>query len=120
MENLFRAVSAISLELNKISAENVQNEIKNLKERSDSGDNANFSVSIFQENLISSKNKIKKFLLSIADKVFNWADLNLHEGYEKIATAHHGPELFLGFLSQYVEAFPEDTRSKTVIFGAAD
>ena len=50
MENLFRAVCIISAELNEISKESSLSEIGNLKYR---GDNANFSISIFQEYFIN-------------------------------------------------------------------
>ena len=117
MENLFGAVCSISAELNEISKESLPREIKNLKYRSD---NANFAVSIFQEQLINPSSQIKDFLTILAETVFRWADINLFHGYEKMATAHHGPELFLGFLTKYIDLFPEETRSKSLILEAAE
>jgi len=118
LENLFGAVFSISTDLNNISKEGLPREIKNLKDRADSGDNANFAVSLFQEYLISPNSQIKNFLSNLAETVFSWANRNLYDGYEKMATAHHGPELFLGFLPKYIEAFPEETRSKSLILEA--
>ncbi len=119
MENLFGAVSSISTNLNDISKEGLPREIKNLKDRADSGDNANFAVSLFQEYSINPNMQIKNFLSNLAETVFNWANNNLYDGYEKMTTAHHGPELFLGFLPKYIQAFPEEKRSKTLILEAA-
>ena len=104
MENLFGAVFSISRDLNSISKEGLPRKIKNLKDRADSGDNANFAVSLFQEYLISPNSQIKNFFSILAETVFSWANQNLHDGYEKMATAHHGPELYLGFLPKYIEA----------------
>ena len=120
MKNLFGAVCSISAELNKISQESLPQEIRNLKDRADSGDNANFAISIFQEHLINPNTQIRNFLSILAEEVFRWADSNLYDGYEKMATAHHGPELFLGFLPRYIDVFPEDTRSKSLILEAAE
>ena len=120
MENLYEAVCSISAELNKISKENLPREIKNLNDRADSGDNANFANSIFQEYLINPNVQIKNFLSTLAETVFRWAELNLFNGYEKMATAHHGPELFLGFLPRYIEVFPNEEKSKSLILDAAE
>ena len=83
MENLFKAVCSISAELNKISQESLPREIRNLKDRADSGDNANFAISIFQEHLINPSTQIKNFFSILAKTVFRWADSNLFNGYEK-------------------------------------
>ena len=37
-----------------------------------------------------------------------------------MATAHHGPELFIGFLPRYIDVFTEETRSKSFILEAAE
>ena len=102
MENLFRAVCIISAELNEISKESSLSEIGNLKYR---GDNANFSISIFQEYFINPNSQIKDFLTIVGETVFRWADSSLSDGYEEMATAHHGPELFLGFLTNNISFF---------------
>ena len=120
MENLYEAISTISSELNKISRESLPREIKDLKDRADSGDNANFAISIFQEQLINSNIQIKSFLSNLAEEVFRWADSNLINGYEEMATAHHGPELFIGFMPRYIDVFPKDKRSKSLILEAAE
>ena len=117
MESLYIAISSISAELNAITQETHPREIKKLKYR---GDNANFAISIFQEQLINPNNQIKNFLSLLAKEVFDWADLNLFNGYEKIVDVHHGPELFIGFLPRYIDIFPEDTRSKSLIIEAAE
>ena len=33
---------------------------------------------------------------------------------------HHGPELFIGFLPRFIDVFPEETRSKSLILEAAE
>ena len=117
MKDLFKAISSISLELNEISQESIPREIENLKFR---GDNANFAISIFQEHLINPNSQTKEFLKNLAETVYRWADIHLLEGYEKMATAHHGPELFIGFLPRYIDVFPEEERSKSLILEAAE
>ena len=116
MKNLYEAISSISAELNEISKENIPTEIRNLKYR---GDNANFSITIFQEYLINPNTQIKNFLSTLAETVFRWSNSNLFDGYEKMATAHHGPELFIGFLSRYIGIFPEEIRTKSPILETA-
>ncbi len=117
MKDLFEAISSISIELNEISQESIPREIENLKFR---GDNANFAISIFQENLINPNSQTKEFLKNLAETIYRWADIHLLEGYEKMATAHHGPELFIGFLPRYIDVFPEEKRSKSLILEAAE
>ena len=117
MENLFKAVCTISSELNEISKESIPDEISNLKFR---GDNANFSISLFQEYLINPNTQIKNFISILAKTIFRWSDNNLFNGYEKMATAHHGPELFLGFLPRYIDVFPDEKKSKSLLLGAAE
>ena len=109
MKDLFEAISSISIELNEISQESIPREIENLKFR---GDNANFAISIFQEHLINPNSQTKEFLKNLAETLYRWADIHLLEGYEKMATAHHGPELFIGFLPRYIDVFPEEKKSK--------
>ena len=117
MKSLYESICAISKELNKISIEGISGEIKDLKF---TGDNANFAISIFQENLINPSNQIKNFLSVLGEQVFKWADQNLHNGYEKIADVHHGTELFIGFLPRYIDSFPKDDRPKSLILGATE
>jgi len=117
MKSLYESICAISKELNKISIEGISGEIKDLKF---TGDNANFAISIFQENLINPSNQIKNFLSVLGEEVFKWADQNLHNGYEKIADVHHGTELFIGFLPRYIDSFPKDDRPKSLILGATE
>ncbi len=117
MKSLYESIYTISEELNKISIEGISGEIKDLKF---TGDNANFAISIFQENLINPSNQIKNFLSVLGEQVFKWADQNLHNGYEKIADVHHGTELFIGFLPRYIDSFPKDDRPKSLILGATE
>ena len=117
MRSLYESIYTISAELNKISIEGIPSEIKNLKY---TGDNANFAISIFQENLINPSVHIKNFLSNLGEEVFKWANQNLHNGYEKMADVHHGTELFIGFLPRYIDSFPQDERPKSLILGAAD
>ena len=117
MISLYESICTISTELNKFSIEGVPSEIKNLKY---TGDNANLAVSIFQENLINPNIHIKNFLSDLGEKVFKWADQNLHNGYEKMADVHHGTELFIGFLPRYIDLFPKDKRAKSLILEAAE
>ena len=49
MKSLYESIYTISKELNKISIEGIPGEIKDLKF---TGDNANYALSIFHENLI--------------------------------------------------------------------
>ena len=103
MRSLYESICTISAELNKISIEGIPSKIKDFKY---TGDNANFAISIFQENLINPSVNIKNFLSSLGEEVFRWTNQNLHNGYEKITDVHHGTELFLGFLPQYIDLFP--------------
>ena len=74
----------------------------------------------FKNILLILIHRQKKFLKNLAETLYRWADIHLLEGYEKMATAHHGPELFIGFLPRYIDVFPEEKRSKSLILEAAE
>ena len=112
MKSLYESICTISTELNNISIEGIPSKIKDLKY---TGDNANFAISIFQEHLINPNTQIKNFLSILAETVFRWADTNLFNGYEKMTTAHHGPELFIGFLPKYTASL-SNTFSENCFF----
>ena len=67
MKSLHAAVCSISSGVNEISKESFPKEIRKLKYR---GDNANFAISIFQENLINPNPQIKNFLSILAATIF--------------------------------------------------
>ena len=69
MKSLYESISTISTELNNISIEGVPSKIKDLKY---TGDNANFAISIFQENLINPSVHIKSFLFKYIKKKSNF------------------------------------------------
>ena len=117
MRSLYESICTISAELNKISIEGIPSKIKDFKY---TGDNANFAISIFQENLINPNIQIKNFLSDLGKELFSWADQSLHNGYEKMTDAHHGTELFIGFLPRYINIYPKDKKSKSLILGAAE
>ena len=70
------------------------------------GDNANYSISLFQNYLIEPNEKIKIFLQHLGHALINWAKNNTNNGYFGMVDVHHGTELFLGFLPRYIDIFP--------------
>ncbi len=84
------------------------------------GDNANYCISLFQDNLIEPNENSKSFLSEIGKSLFNWSSKNLHNGYFKMEDVHHGTELFLGFLPRYIDLFPEDTHATQLLLDVAD
>ena len=84
------------------------------------GDNANYCISLFQNNLIEPNENSKYFLSEIGNCLLNWSNNNLYNGYFKMEDVHHGTELFLGFLPRYIDLFPEDENAKQLILKVAD
>ena len=84
------------------------------------GDNANYSISLFQDNLIEPNENTKLFLSQLGNSLINWSNSQLHNGYFKMEDVHHGTELFLGFLPRYIDLFPNDENAKKLILNVAE
>ena len=52
--------------------------------------------------------------------LIKWSEEKLYKGYHSIDDAHHGPELFLGFLPRFIKTFPENQKAKDLLINAAE
>ena len=117
MKSVIESALIISAEIKKLISKNVLNNFDNYAY---TGDNANYCISLFQENLINPFEKNKEYLYDLGQTLIKWSENNLVNGYFKMTDVHHGTELFLGFLPRYISLFPEDEKAKLLIINAAD
>ena len=117
MKSLFHSIFTINKHLKKLISEEAINSFdKSIYQ----GDNANYCVSLFQDNLIDPNENIKLFLSHVGQSLINWSDKKLHNGYFKMEDVHHGSELFIGFLPRYIDLFPEDQKAKKLLINVSE
>ena len=112
MKIFFESVISINRDLKKLLS---QEAINNFGKTTFQGDNANYSISLFQDQLISPNENIKKFLFYLGKSIINWTKTNLKDGYYPLEDAHHGTEIFLGFIPRFIDLFPADDEAKNLI-----
>ena len=112
MKNLFESISSINRDLKKLLS---QEAINNFGKTTYQGDNANYSISLFQDQLIQPNENVKKFLYYMGKSLLNWCKSNLKDGYYPLEDVHHGTEIFLGFLPRYIDLFPDDDEAQNLI-----
>jgi len=112
MKIFFESVISINRDLKKLLS---QEAINNFGKTTFQGDNANYSISLFQDQLISPNENIKKFLFYLGKSLINWTKANLKDGYYPLEDAHHGTEIFLGFIPRFIDLFPDDDEAKNLI-----
>ena len=95
MKSVIDSAFIISSEIKKLISTSVLNNFDNYIYQ---GDNANYCISLFQENLINPNDKNKEFLYNLGQALIKWAKNNLVNGYFRMIDVHHGTKLFLGFL----------------------
>ena len=117
MKPIIESAYLISSELKKLISRNAIDDLENGIYK---GDNANYCISLFQENLINPNEDCKTFLYYLGQALIKWAKNNLQNGYFKMVDVHHGAELFLGFLPRYINLFPDDEEAKLLIINAAE
>ena len=117
MKVLFESAFNINRNINKLVNQDAINSFgKTLYQ----GDNANYAISLFQNNLIEPNESVKIFLQHIGQALINWAKKNISNGYFEMVDVHHGTELFLGFLPRYIDTFPDDEDAKNLILDVAE
>ena len=112
MKILFESAFTINQEIKKLINKEALESFSNSVYQ---GDNANYCISLFHDYLIDPNESNKNFLFYIGKEFINWAGKNLHKGYFKMQDAHHGSELFLGFLPRYIDLFPDNLKAKELI-----
>ena len=117
MKILFESALIINQEIKKLISKDALNSFSNTNYQ---GDNANYCTSLFTDYLIDPNEINKSFLFYMGKQLFDWAEKKLHNGYFRMDDAHHGTELFLGFLPRYIDFFPEDQRAKELIINVAN
>ena len=111
MKKFFDSVVSINHDLKKLIS---QEAINNFGKTSYQGDNANYSISVFQDYLIQPNENIKKFLYYMGKSLITWSKSNFKDGYYPLEDVHHGTEIFLGFLPRYIDLFPEDDEARNL------
>ena len=117
MKILFESAFIINQEIKKLISKEALNSFSNTNYQ---GDNANYCTSLFSDYLIDPNEANKSFLFYMGKQLFDWAEKKLHNGYFKMEDAHHGTELFLGFLPRYIDIFPDDQNAKNLILDVAE
>lgn len=117
MSHLYQSAFIINKKLKKlINTESINSFGKTFYQ----GDNANYCISLFHDNLIEPDDNTKQFLSQLGRRLIKWSNENLHKGYFKMEDVHHGSELFLGFLPRYIDLFPDDASAKELILSVAE
>jgi hypothetical protein len=86
MKKFFDSVVSINRDLKKLIS---QEAINNFGKTSYQGDNANYSISVFQDHLIQPNENIKKFLYYMGKSLITWSKSNFKDGYYAIRGLHH-------------------------------
>ena len=94
MKIFFESVISINHDLKILLS---QEAINSFGKTSYQGDNANYSISLFQDQLIQPNENTKKFLYYMGKSLINWTKGNLKDGYYPSEDAHHGTKYFLDF-----------------------
>ena len=81
MKPIIESAYLISSELKKLISRNAIDDIENGIYK---GDNANYCISLFQENLINPNEDCKTFLYHLGQTLIRWAKNNLQNGSPKL------------------------------------